>query len=117
MNNDQNCIIDYIEQQDDNIRPLLYQVHEAIRGVLPKAEERISWKMPTYWDGHNIIHFAAFTKHLGIYPGPDAILHFSDELKSYKTSKGAIQLPYNQPIPIELIKDITCWCYQTGNHH
>ncbi len=85
--------------------------------VFAKAEERISWKMPTYWDGHNIIHFAAFTKHLGIYPGPDAILHFSDELKSYKTSKGAIQLPYNQPIPIELIKDITCWCYQTGNHH
>lgn len=117
MVNDKNCIVDYIEKQDDQIRPLLYQVRDAIIQVIPEAQERIAWGMPTFWQHHNIIHFAAFKKHIGLYPGPEAIIHFSEALKDYKTSKGAIQFPYTEPIPIDLIEKITRWCYQTGQHH
>ena len=47
---------------------------------------------------------------------PEAVEAFSGRLKEYKTSKGAIQLPYGRPVPAELISDIARWCYETGNH-
>ena len=70
----------------------------------------------TYWKGHNIIHFAGFKNHVGLYPGPEAVREFAERLKEYKTSKGTIQLPYSKPVPAELISDIARWCYETGNH-
>ena len=110
-------IDNYINEQSEDIRPLLYELRNTLRATLPFAEERISWSMPTYWHKHNIIHFAAFKKHLGLYPGPDAIVHFSDQLQEYAKSKGAIQFPYNKPLPLLLIAQIARWCYDTGNHH
>lgn len=110
-------IDEYISAQPEQIRPILNQVRDKIRKVLPQATEKISWSMPTYWDKHNIIHFAAHKNHMGLYPGPEAIIHFKEQLKEYKTSKGAIQFQYNQPIPYDLIAEISRWCYATGNHH
>lgn len=110
-------IDEYISDQPESVQPLLNQVRETIRSVVPNAQERISWRMPTYWDKHNIIHFAAFKNHIGIYPGDKAIEHFKERLSAYKTSKGAWQLPYDKPIPFDLIAEITKWCYETGNHH
>lgn len=71
--------------------------------------------MPTYWDKYNIFHFAAFKNHIGIYPvrGYWTLLR----LVEYKTSKGAIQLPYTKPLPLDLIAEIAKWCYLTWNHH
>lgn len=117
MINNDTCIVDYIAEQRESIQPMLNQVRDAILQVLPNVEERLSWRMPTYWDQHNIIHFAAFKNHIGLYPGPEAIEYFTEALKDYKTSKGAIQFPYDKPLPVALISDITRWCYQTGNHH
>ena len=110
-------IDEYIEAQPENIRSLLNQVRDTISAIVPDSVERISWSMPTYWDKHNIIHFAAFKNHLGIYPGDKAILHFAEKLKDYKFTKGAIQFKYNEPIPLDLIGEIAKWCYETGNHH
>lgn len=107
----------YIAAQPEEIQPLLNQVREKIREVLPDAQERISWRMPTFWKEHNIIHFAAYKNHIGLYPGPEAIEHFSDALKDYKTSKGAAQFPYDRTIPLDLIGAIAKWCYETGHHH
>ena len=107
----------YIAAQPESVQPFLNQVRDTIRAVLPDAQERISWSMPTYWNKHNIIHFAAFKKHIGLYPGPKAIENFADRLKEYKTSKGAVQLPYSKPLPLDLIADIVIWCNKTGNHH
>ena len=59
-------IDDYILLQDENIRPKLNEVREILRSAIPDAEERISWSMPTYWKGQNLIHFAASKKHIGI---------------------------------------------------
>lgn len=71
--------------------------------------------MPTYWEGHNIVHFAASKKHVGLYPGPAAVEEFAETLKGYKTDKGTIHIPYGK-VDAELIKRIVLWCYETGNH-
>ena len=113
----QNGIDEYIAAQPKNIRPLLQSIRETIHEAVPEATEKISWRMPTFWQGKNIIHFAAFKNHIGLYPGPEAIVAFAARLTEYKTSKGAIQLPYDQPLPLLLIAEITKWCYETGNHH
>ncbi len=107
----------YIAAQHEGLQPFLHQVRDKLRSVLPDAQEKISWHMPTYWQGHNIIHFAAYKNHIGLYPGPAAIEHFSDQLEDYKTSKGAVQFPYEHPLPLDLIRDMAAWCYETGHHH
>lgn len=100
----------YIAAQPSDVRPILNQVRDTLRKELPNTEERISWSMPTFRDKRNIIHFAAHKKHLGLYPGDKAIVHFADRLSEYKTSKGAIQFPYDKPLPLELIAEIAKWC-------
>lgn len=110
-------IDEYITTQPEHIQPLLNQVRDTLRTTLPDVEERISWGMPTYWEKHNIIHFASFKNHIGIYPGDKAMVHFSDKLIEYKTSKGAWQIPHKEPLPLDLIAEMAKWCYQTGNHH
>lgn len=112
-----NSVIEYIEGQPENVRDILYKVRKTILEVLPDVKEKISWKMPTYWKEHNIIHFAAFKNHLGVYPGPEAIIYFADKLEKYRFTKGAVQFQYNEPIPYELIAEIARWCYDTGSHH
>ncbi|EGD45932.1 protein of unknown function DUF1801 [Ruminiclostridium papyrosolvens DSM 2782] len=106
----------YIAAQTEEVQPLLNQVRDTLRATLPNAEERIAWSMPTYWRKQNIVHFAAFKKHMGLYPGDKAVAHFSDRLTEYKTSKGAIQFPYNKPLPLLLIAEIAKWSYDTGKH-
>jgi uncharacterized protein YdhG (YjbR/CyaY superfamily) len=102
----------YIAAQDEAVQAKLIEIREILRAALPDAEERISWSMPTYWKGRNIIHFAANKNHLGLYPGPEAIEAFQEELREFKTSKGAIQFPWNQELPISLIQRIGLWCYE-----
>lgn len=106
----------YIEAQPLEIRPLLNQVRETLRKALPEAEECIAWSMPTFRGKRNIIHFAAHKKHVGLYPGDKAIEHFADRLSEYRTSKGAVQFPYDKPLPLELIAEIGKWCYEKYNH-
>ena len=83
-------------QRDKGV--ILMRVRELLREAAPEALEKIAWQMPTYWQKENLIHFAAFKKHIGLYPGPEAIEVFAERLKGYKTSKGAIQLPLGAPL-------------------
>lgn len=102
---------EYIDGQEEALQPRLMMVYDTIRAELPDAEEKISWGMPTFRKGVNLIHFAAAKKHIGLYPGPEAIIAFEKELKAYKTSKGAIQFPHDRELPLELIRKIARWCY------
>lgn len=104
-----NSIDDYIAAQPEEIKNLLQSIRKTIRDSAPNAIEKISWRMPTFWQGENLIHFAAFKKHIGLYPGGEATTYFEERLKGYKTSKGAIQLPLDKPIDYELITDIVRW--------
>jgi len=100
-------IDEYIAAQDSKIQPILKKVRETIRAAAPNATEKIAWRMPTFWQGENLIHFVAFKNHLGIYPGDLSLAPFKDRLKGYHTTKGAIQFPYDQPVDYDLIAYIT----------
>ena len=104
-------IDEYIAAQDEAIQPRLNNIRETIRAAIPDATENISYQMPTYWKGRNIIHFAAFKNHIGLYPGGEAPVVFAERLKGYKTSKGTIQFPLDEDLPLELIAEIAAWCY------
>ena len=106
-------IAEYIALQDDAaVKEILEKVYKTIKEAIPEAEECISWNMPTFRKNRNIIHFAPAKKHLGIYPGPEPIEEYADRLSGYKTSKGAIQFPYNKEIPYDLIADIATSSYR-----
>jgi uncharacterized protein YdhG (YjbR/CyaY superfamily) len=111
-----NAIDEYIANQPANLHVLLLNVRMAIKQALPDATEKISWQMPTFWLGSNLIHFAAQENHLGIYPGEEAMKHFAPHLIDYKTSKGAVQFPYQSfgAEQLNLIAEIAAWC---GNAH
>ena len=100
-------IDEYIAAQPENAQPLLHKIRTTIKKAAPKAREKIAWGMPTFWLHENIIHFAAFKKHIGIYPGDLSHLPFAEKLSGYKTSKGAIQFPLDKPIDYKLIAEIT----------
>ncbi|GHU60732.1 hypothetical protein FACS1894171_2600 [Clostridia bacterium] len=103
---------EYIYHQPPKTQILLLNVRETIRAALPDATEKISYQMPTFWKGRNLIHFAAMKNHLGIYPGAAAMEHFTPRLTGYKTSKGAIQFPYKTfgNEQLALISEIAVWC-------
>ncbi len=103
-------IEEYISQQNEDAQPELKLIQEAIASVLPDATQKISWSMPTFWKGKNLIHFAASKKHIGIYPGDKAVEAFLADLDgTYRYSKGSIQVPYGK-VDLELIKRIALWC-------
>ena len=106
-----NPIDEYIQKQDETIKSRLNAIRNTIHAAIPDATEKISYQMPTYWKGRNIIHFAAFKDHIGIYPGGEAPVVFADRLKDYKTSKGTIQIRHDQELPLDLIAEIALWCY------
>lgn len=106
-------IDDYIAEYSDEIQTYMTEVRTIIKEAIPTTKEKIAWGMPTFWQQRNIIHFAANQAHLGLYSGPKAVNAFSKELDklNIQYSKGAIQLPYDQPIPAQLIANIARWCF------
>lgn len=96
----------YISNFPMNIQEKLNAVRTAIREAAPDAIEKISYQMPTFYLNGNLVHFAAMKNHLGFYPAPSGIEAFSEQLKMYKSSKGAVKFPYEKDIPYELIKEI-----------
>jgi len=102
-------IDEYISMQPSEVQPILMEIRKTISEAAPNAVEKISYAMPTFWQRRNIIHFAAFKNHIGIYPGDEAIEAFKDRLTGYKTSKGTIQFPLSKPVDLNLISDITKW--------
>ncbi len=99
-------IDDYILSCPEAIQPKLREFRQIILSVEPELTEKISWRMPAFCLGKIFIQFAAHKEHIGIYPGPEAIEHFSERLKDYKTSKGAIQIPNDIPLDAALITDL-----------
>ncbi len=62
--------------------------------------------MPTFYLKGNLVHFAAYKKYIRFYPASSGIQAFQQELSSYKSSKGAVGFPVDQPIPYELVAEI-----------
>lgn len=102
-----NSVDEYIAGQVETLQSKLHQIRNVIKETVPEATEIISYGMPAYKYHHVLVYFAAQKKHIGFYPTASPIVIFAEELSEYKTSKGAIQFPLNQELPIELIKKIT----------
>ncbi len=99
-------IDDYIIQAPLEIRKKLEAVRKVIHEAAPEAEEKISYQMPTFFLHGNLVHFAAFKKHIGFYPAPSGIEAFQEELAQYKGAKGSVQFPLDKPLPLDLISRI-----------
>lgn len=99
----------YIEAAAEPARTRIETLRSIIREEAPDAVERIAYGLPTWHRGENLLHLGAFARHVGVYPGPAAIEAFADELKSFSTSKGAIQLPHDRDLPVDLVRRIVRW--------
>jgi uncharacterized protein YdhG (YjbR/CyaY superfamily) len=100
-------IDEYIAGFPEHIREILEKVRATIQEAAPNAEETIKYEMPTFMLNGNLVYFAAFKNHIGFYPIPSGMEEFKDDLAGYKTGKGSVQFPLDQPIPYELIGRIT----------
>lgn len=99
-------IDEYIAGFPDDIQKLLQKIRAIICKAAPHAEEVISYGMPAYKQHKVLVYFAACKNHIGFYPTGSGIEAFKDELTAYKFSKGAIQFPFDKPLPSALITKI-----------
>jgi uncharacterized protein YdhG (YjbR/CyaY superfamily) len=106
---DTQAVTTYIEAAPEPARTRLRALAAVVRDEAPDAVERIAYGLATWHQGENLIHLGAFAKHVGVYPGPAAIVAFADDLAGFRTSKGAIQVPHDAPLPTELVRRITRW--------
>ena len=102
-----NNIDEYIAGFPNNVREILEQIRMTIREAAPDAEETISYQIPTFTlKGKYLIYFAAYTKHIGLYPAPRGVEKFKKELSLYEGGKGTVRFPLDKAIPFRLINRI-----------
>ncbi|MBE7442216.1 MAG: DUF1801 domain-containing protein [Flavobacteriales bacterium] len=99
-------INNYILGFPEEVQSILNLLRKTIREAAPDATEKISYAMPTFYLKGNLVHFAAYKNHIGFYPAPSGLNAFKEEISLFKNSKGAVQFPINQPIPVDLITKI-----------
>lgn len=96
----------YIEAFPEAAKTAMKEVYGAIKAVVPDAKEKISYGMPALeWAGP-LVYFGGFRNHIGLYALPSGNTAFQAELQHYKTGKGSIQFPLDEPMPLDLIKRI-----------
>ena len=99
-------IDEYIAGFPPEIQALLEKIRATVRRAAPEAEETISYRMPTFRLHGNLVHFAAFKKHIGFYPTPTGTEKFRHALSVYKGAKGSVLFPLDEPIPFALISKL-----------
>ena len=86
---------------------VLEELRALIRAAAPEATETISYAIPTFdLNGHHLVHFAGYEKHVGFYPTGSGVEAFKEELEPYKSGKGSVQFPLGRPLPKDLIRRI-----------
>lgn len=97
----------YISEFPAETQAVLEELRELIKASAPDATETISYAIPTFdLNGRHLVHFAGYARHLGLYPAPSGLEAFKEDLKSYKSGKGSVQFPLDQPLPTDLIRRI-----------
>ena len=99
-------IDEYIASFPSDVRKILQRVRLTIRKAAPEAKEAIKYQIPTFTLNGNLVHFAAFKNHIGLYPAPSGLAAFSKELTPYKAGKGSVRFPLDEPIPYGLVTKI-----------
>lgn len=106
MNTKYKDIDGYIASFPKETQKILQQIRTTIKKAAPEAVETIKYSMPTFTFRGNLIYFAAFKNHIGIYPAPSADEAFNREISAYKGAKSSLRFPLDKPIPLELINKI-----------
>ena len=96
-------IDEYIKAHPAKTQKVLRSLRACIQAAAPQATQSINYGIPTFRLGGNLVHFAAFEKHIGFYPTPTAIRAFKNELSKYVSAKGSVQFPLDEPMPLGLI--------------
>jgi len=96
----------YVAGFPNDVQEILQKIRRTIRKAAPDADETIKYHMPTFTLNGNLIHFAAFKKHIGVYPVPRGDERFKDELARYDGEKSTVRFPLDQRIPFGLISRI-----------
>ncbi len=103
-------IDEYIAEFPPQTRRALEEVRAVIREAAPGAAETMSYAIPTFdLDGRHLVHFAGYARHVGFYPGADGIAAFAGELEGFKSAKGSVQFPLDEPLPLDLVRRITVY--------
>ena len=100
-------IDEYMADFPAQVQAVMLRMRDLIHEIAPEATEKISYGIPTFVLGQNLVHFAAYKNHIGFYPASSGIAHFEEELKEYETSKGTVRFPLDKPIPYDLVRRIT----------
>jgi uncharacterized protein YdhG (YjbR/CyaY superfamily) len=104
---------EYIAGFPQDVQAVLERIRRTIRKAAPDAEETISYRIPTFMlKGTNLVYFAAFKKHIGLYPAPIDTAEFKDELSVYAAGKGTVRFSLEKPIPLELISRMVSFMAQ-----
>jgi uncharacterized protein YdhG (YjbR/CyaY superfamily) len=100
-------VSEYLARVPKPARSTLSKMREAIRSAVPReATETISYQIPAFAHNGVLVWYAAFAKHVSLFPGGSVLEVFKDELAGFKTSKGTVQFSLDTPLPIPLIKRI-----------
>jgi uncharacterized protein YdhG (YjbR/CyaY superfamily) len=99
----------YIASLPDDVQPIMQRVRSTIRKAVPDAEEAISYQIPAVkMNGVTVLYFAGWKQHFSLYPATAELVEaFADDLARYTLSKGTIQFPLSQPVPVRLITRLT----------
>ena len=105
---------EYIEEFTGEARIRLEKMRSTVRHAAPKADEVISYGMPAYRLDNILVWFAGFKNHIGFYPGVQGIVRFKKELSKYKSAKGSVQFPHDEPLPSALVARIVKFRVREG---
>jgi len=97
---------EYIASAPEADRAGLEAIRKALRDAVPEAVEAISYQIPTFKLNGNLIHFAAFKQHIGLYPPVKGDAKLEREVAPFAGEKGNLRFPLDRPIPYELIARI-----------
>jgi uncharacterized protein YdhG (YjbR/CyaY superfamily) len=98
---------EYVASLPDDVRPVMERIRGTIRSVVPDIAETISYQMPTFTlDGRPLVHVAAWTKHLGLYPLPAMDGELAAAVEPYRGAKDAMRLRYDRPVPYDLVERV-----------
>lgn len=97
---------EYIASFPEEIQKFLKQIRGAVKNAAPKAEESISYNMPMYkWKGM-LVSFAAWKKHVGLYPTPSLTAELRKKLTPYEGAKSTLRFPLDKALPTDLITKV-----------
>jgi uncharacterized protein YdhG (YjbR/CyaY superfamily) len=99
-------IDEYIAASPPEVQPLLENIRNTIRDAAPQAEETISYGMPAFKQAGILVYFAAFKKHIGLYPPVRGDAKLMRDAAPFAGDKGNLQFPLGEPIPHDLIQRI-----------